>query len=253
MKHIRVLLAALLLVGLCGCAAAEKDGADRGAQTEAYIWTLTVDDRQQVTVDEEVGASVTVGIHLSASKEGGDTPLGVYHGELRYTCETDFGLLGAFLEQSDADAWGENDALEFELVPYDEAAYTAFTGADSSGDNTDKPALAPLVNATAMYCAPDMEFTSSDLDMAVTMPAGLLEVFAGEDGASAQVDLGEFGAWSFSSDAAMPYSILLVEPAELGVQVELHGAEEWVFRGTVDKIPLSETVAVGETKKEGAR
>jgi len=271
-----VILAIVLLTGLCACNAEEAAGAGERAgasaesplqpspEPEEYIWTITIDDEQNEVVDAEVGASIQSRLRLSMSKEGGDEPYGVYRGEIEYSYDLDFGMLDAYLKTNDANGWGKSDAFTIELLPYDEIDFEAFEAGvaavsgnlESAGEETESageteetqsqalPSLAPLVNAYAMHLGDNLEFTEMDFSTDVSIPEGLLNFQSDNKTAYGSVNLGSLFSASAGGEYSTPYSIVLNNPAELPVQFTLYGEHNFVYRGTIDRVPLSETVSV---------
>lgn len=252
-------------------------GQNSAQKEEGYIWTLTIDQEQTQVVDADVGASLLMKLKLSMSKEGGDDPFGAYRGELYYEQDTDFGILAAFLQTADANIWGKNDTFEIELLPYDETQMDEFEESLTSGakepedmeepnpsepwfpslaplvPETSGPSLAPLIEIHAMHFAPDIPFTEKDFGIDVSVPEGLLDIHGGDDDDTydASVDLGEFGAASVSGEAPLPYSITLKsntgsDDMYVIFTLYLHDGSTYVFRGTIDKIPLSDTISVDD-------
>ncbi len=256
-------------------------GRDNAQEEEGYIWTLTIDQEQTQVVDADVGASLFLKMKLSMSKEGGDDPFGAYRGELYYEQDTDFGILAAFLQTSDAQIWGKNDAFEIELLPYDETRMEEFKESSTSGakesegneeagaaeepdssepwrptlaplvPETSGPSLAPLIKNHAMHFAPDIPFTEKDFGFDVSLPEGLLDVTGNDGSYNASVDLREFGAMSISAEGHQPYSITLTsntgsDDMYVIFTLYIHDGSTYVFRGTIDKIPLSDTISVGD-------
>lgn len=249
-------------------------GQNSAQKEEGYIWTLTIDQEQTQVVNEEVGASLFLKMKLSMSKEGGDDPFGIYRGELYYEQDTDFGKLASFLQTADANIWGKNDTFEIELLPYDETQMEEFkesttSGAKESEDmeepdtsepwfpslaplvpETSGPSLAPLTETHAMHFASDVPFTEKDFGIDVSFPEGLLDVTGNDGNFNASVDLKELGVMSISAEGHQPYSITLNSHTgsdEMYVifTLYIHDGSTYVFGGTIDKIPLSDTISVG--------
>ena len=296
-----IILVIVLLAGVCACDGQEIADAGQAESSqgqtnvseesvpppspepEEYIWTITIDEEQNEVVDAEVGASMYSRLKLSMSKTGGETPFGVYRGEIDYSYEMDMGsILSAFLDAADTDGWGKNDSFEIELLPYDEIDFEAFeagvaavfeTGDETGGEEgalspslaplvseqpedteeadtepepSGDPSLAPLQNYYAMYCGEDLVFTEEDFSTSVSMPEGLLDFQGDGDYASGSINLGPLGSYSDAGEVMMPYSIMLIRPAELEVQFTLYGNHNYVYRGTIDKVPLSDTIEVQE-------
>lgn len=255
-KLLFLLFLALGLLLLAACDAlpipAQKGAsAPASAPTAApeYIWTVSVDGtKAQRYGDGQLSANYTV--HLSASKAGGDSPLGEYRGELRVDYEgvpdeaTLFAieLLGGTY---DFEGWGENDAFTFTMEPYDHAKIMDFVAAAYQGEGA---RTAPLMTGVAMYMAEDIPFAQSDWAMGLN--AGLAGVFGvdaegDETGASSSV-YSPFGSGSASSNEIVPLRCSLHFPDESRVQFNIwsHGKLDvnLSFEGTLDKVPLANTI-----------
>ena len=250
-----LLLATLLTLALAACddiPTLENHDTDQPEATSpAYIWTISIDDSQSQTYGEgQLTATYTV--HLSASMEGGDSPLGEYQGELRvdYSGQPDEATLFAieFLQGSyDFDGWGENDAFSFTLVPYDQEQLMQYVAGAYQGEGA---RTAPLLTGIAMYAAEDIPWTDSDWGMSLN--AGLTGVFGvdaegDETGASSQVYT-PFGndAAASSGGAPLRCTIHLIDEGRAQLNIWSHGNVDvnLSFNGTIDKIPIEDTVKV---------
>ncbi len=260
MKNLLVfVMAAVLLLALCGCEAApisqtppEPEASATAEVTEdRYIWTISIDDTKSQTYgDGQMTANYTV--HLSASMEGGVSPLGEYHGEIRVDYEgvPDAATLYAinFLKGSyDAEGWGENDAYSFTMEPYDHAAIMGFVQDEYRGEGA---RLAPVLEGIAMHLEEDIPWTDSDWEM--WLDAGLDGVFSidgygDETGGSGHVYT-PFGNGSASREGPVPLSCSIHFSDENRVQLNIwrHGDLDvnLSFTGTLDKVLLSDTIPV---------
>ncbi len=217
-----------------------------------YIWTISIDDTKSETYgDGQLTANYTV--HLSASKEGGDSPIGDYRGEIRvdYQGVPDAATIFAieFLEGSyDFEGWGDNDAFSFSMEPYDHTEMMGFVTAAYQGAGA---RLAPLIEGIAMHTAEDIPWTSSDWGMG--LDAGLEGVFGidafGDDTGGASNVYTPFGGGSASSDEPVPLrcSIHFIDESRVQLNIWSHGNMDvnLSFNGTLDKVPLSDTIPAG--------
>ena len=266
----RILSAGLLMLLLAAC---NQQGLPvthpDEPKPEEYIWTMTIDQQNTEVLSEELGASAVFTLKLSMSKEGGDTPFGVYRGEVYYDQNVDFGMLAQFMDGTDAGLWGRSDNFEIDLGPYDKERMDAFRaslaeqGREPGGtDETEAgqepaeaasslPPPAPLVQTHAMHFGENIPFTEKDFSTNVSVPGGFLDIYNDGDTAHASVNLYEFGSASASGEMTMPYSVTLDSNTgsdEMYVIFTIYGGggASFVFRGTIDKVLLSDTIAVGD-------
>lgn len=268
-KMCGILSAGLLLLLLAAC---NQQGLPvtrpEEPKPEEYIWTITIDQQNTEVLSEELGASAVFTLKLSMSKEGGDTPLGHYRGEVYYDQNVDFGMLAQFMDGTDAGLWGKNDSFEIDLGPYDKEQMEEFqallaeqgrapggaeepeAGQEPAQPASSLPPLAPLVQTHAMHLGENIPFTEKDFSTNVSVPYGFLDIYNDGDTAHASVNLYELGSASASGEMTMPYSVTLGSNTgsdEMYVIFTVYGGggASFVFRGTIDKVPLSDTIAVG--------
>ena len=217
--------------------------------SEDYIWTVSIDELS--TQDHGEGNSATYRVHLSASKEGGADPLGDYRGELRVEyafnpsgdAQAALAIIGAPL---DGEGWGEKDDLTFTMEPFDIAPLQQFVASAHQGE---EPALAPLLEGIAMYTADDVPWTDSDWNMG--MSGGIeglfgIDVSGSENGGQGDL-FSVFGNQSVSGSERVPlrYSIHFLDENRVRLDIWSFGPIDvnLSFNGTLDKIPLSETIS----------
>lgn len=255
-KLLIFVVTAFLLLALPGCE--DPPGSQNSPEPEAtetteakYIWTISIDGTKSRTYgDGQLTANYTV--HLSASMEGGESPLGEYHGEIRVEYEgvPDEATLYAinFLKGSyDFEGWGENDAYSFTMEPYDHTEIIGFVRDAYQGAGA---RLAPLLQGTGMYLAEDILWTDSDWEM--WLSAGLTGIFGidaqgDETGGSAHIYT-PFGNDSASREGSVPLgcSIHFINENRVQFNIWRHGYNDvnLSFTGTLDKVLLSDTIPV---------
>ena len=247
------LLAALLLLTACKMphpAAQTEETEPPTTVEESYIWTISLDDTK--TQDHGDGISASYTVHLSASKEGGAAPLGDYRGEIRIDYALDPGAdmqaALSFLDATlDAEGWGENSEFAFTVAPFELERFQQFVAAAHQGEDE---ALAPLLEGTGMYTCEDLQWSDSDWNMGLSGGVeGIWDLDISGDEAGASGTLSSiFGNQSVGSGERVPFrfSLHFLDESRVRLDIWSFGVIDvnLTFFGTLDKIPLSDTLPV---------
>lgn len=257
MKRLLVLImAAFLVFALSGCEAMPDlpklpEPETTEPAKEKYIWTISIDDtKSQTYADGELTANYKV--HLSASMEGGESPLGEYHGEIRVDYEAVPGgaaraAISILKGSYDFKGWGENDDYSFNMVPYNHEEIMNFVADAYQGAGA---RLAPILEGTAMYVAEDIPWT--DHNWNVWLDAGLkgilsIEAQGNEQRGSVRVET-PFGSDSAGRSGPVPLgcTIRFLDENRVCLEIWRHGNVDvnLAFTGTLDKVRLSDTIPV---------
>lgn len=250
-KTLFLLMALLLSCALTACKGSSggsspprPDLAEETAEPE-YIYTITVDD---TFIQKYLGATATFVMKASLSHIGTD-PYGEYRGEYNLTFNVDMGVIGEISGAAyDLDGWFGNDSFTFVLDPYKVKDHSAY---DREQRATDGPMLAPLVPYTAMSLGGAMPYNQGDTSMFVAFDSGGLAdlQLSGnlEQGVEGGID-SIVGSWSGSDIGGMPaYSVLVNKNQSVIIDLYSPNAPEQIrwFKGTIDAIPLKDTIQVG--------
>ena len=258
------LILALVLLMAAACNEASKQ-IDPTAPPEAtpqptqaptpapqYIWTISVDGVKSQSYGEgQLTANYTV--HLSASKEGGDAPEGDYRGEIRVEYEgvpdaATLYAIGMLKGTDDFVGWGESDSFAFAMEPYNHNKIMDFVANAYQGEG---PKTAPLLEGIAMCTIEDIPWTQKDWSMGIDAGLdGILGIDAyGDDMGGFSMVQTPFGGSSASAEGPVPLrcSIQFLDESRVQFNIWSHGDidVDLSFSGTLDKVLLSDTIAVG--------
>ena len=99
-----------------------EEGLEEERRNKGYVWTILIDGPAQITVPGL--ATVDYNLRLNCSHVG-ETPYGVYRGEMDFDFKGDFsgafGILSAigFSMKDDSDGWFKNHNFVMKMKPYE--------------------------------------------------------------------------------------------------------------------------------------
>ncbi len=220
------------------------------------MWTMTIDDHWEKPVEEQFGITLSSGMTLSMSKEGGDDPFGEYRGEIAFDYSMDMGSLGAMLSQMgakldyDLDGWGKSANFTLELIPFDADSYSKFLS-DSAG----MPVAPPSPSGGRAYCKgedfsfEDKDFSGTfDIDMGKLLGVSVTGNEKGAVGSGFSIATGPIS--SAVEGGKLPWVVLLSDDGSVSFTFIGTAAEGqtpydiMTYKGAVDNVPLDKTVKV---------
>ncbi|MBP5280526.1 MAG: hypothetical protein J6Z03_08575 [Erysipelotrichaceae bacterium] len=117
---------------------------------KGYVWTMLIDGPTNITVPGL--ANVVYNLRLNCSHVG-ETPYGVYRGELDFDFSGDmagaYSILAmvGFSAQDDMKGWFKNNRFVMELKPYDETSEKEFIETFDTGNDSGKDVGAELLKS----------------------------------------------------------------------------------------------------------
>ena len=255
-----------------------EEGLAEEKQNKGYVWTMQINGTSTISV---LGlANVDYTLRLNCSHVG-ETPYGVYRGEMYFKFNGDIGGAKAVLAliglsgSEDLEGWFRNDRFVMKLKPYDETDETEFIGTfnaedeDSQARNAVAEALLGSIIRTAekdqrkasgIWYDWDFHMTEGDMGTYMKINGGLFFYFvngyAKTDASGKNEDVDLTGKVIFHPafverynepiDTPFPYTLKMYE--DHSVVFTLYNAKggpvtvSW--KGKIDSVPVENTVTV---------